>query len=417
MNRKLAVAIATGLAALAVAAPAQAGQVVTATPGGTPAELAFNSGVNSSGAYSAEFKDRTIWNQLIGLLNRAPAGSWVGLTVHTWDAAGADVLTAISDATERGVHTYVVDDEMPMVNSFNVEHYRPCGLACLSNNSNPGSIMHAKFAIFSMTKRRDGTAAPNTSWVTSANLDDRTGQSEFNNAIVYYDNAQLYNVLAKIFQDMYNGPVVFESSPGASDADYYNPAVGRGYANVSSAATEVYMAPERSLTRSLWYDRVHQISAPTAGHPCTIRVMQSLWSDGLYDQNEPNDPASELARLGGLGCDVRIVVHRKDDTADNGYWGDARIDPHTLNELCSAPNVYIKTLMRVHDKFMISSSYPSGSSSAVPQIVTGSPQMTVPATRYSDELMIRLIGTPAIYNAYLTHWNEAWNNGRPILGC
>jgi phosphatidylserine/phosphatidylglycerophosphate/cardiolipin synthase-like enzyme len=404
MKHKPAVFLIAAVIGLATASAAQAGQVVSATPGGTPAEVAFNSGVtypNGTASYSPIFDDYTIWNQLAKLIDHADNGSTIGLVVHDFDQSAEVVTTALTNARDqRGVHVWVVDNAYHGALSDAVEHYTVC-TPCLSNNSD--GIQHAKFATFSSTKRRDGTAAPNTTWVTSANLDTRTGKSEFNNAIAYYGNTQLYNGLVKVFQDMWNGPTVFQSSAGADNADYFNTTLPRGFIDASGAATTGYVSPEQQT--NLWYTNLSPIQAPTvSGHSCAVRVMHTYFVDRLLDNVSGHDAAHKLVSLKQGGCDVFVLVHREDDAPI--YRGPTKIEPDTLNLLCHA-GIPVRSIQRMHDKFVISSS-DYGSLDNVQEIMTGSHNLTYPALHYNDELLIRISGAPTIYNAFFTHFQEAW---------
>jgi hypothetical protein len=392
-------AVAAVTAALALVPSAQAGQSSGVTLGSVPAQVTFSSGISktSTGArvYDEGFSDPTILAELEGLITRADPGSYIGITIFRIADEGR-IERAIREAEADGVSVWIVYGNTDGALNGH-PHVKVCPRACLSTQ--PSGIMHAKFATFTSTHRTPGSAASKAAWVSSANLDGNTGPEAFNNAITWFGHDEIYDRLTKVFQDMWNGPVV--------TSDYYRPELGEGsgYFNIDAAQTFGYVSPEASA--DLWYDRLSNIKAPSEGgmSPCVVRVAQAYFGDGLMDKNNDgsedyNNPAGELARLRHQGCSVAVLGHRKPGTTETTL-GSA-----TVAKLCAA-GIAVRSIEKLHHKFVISSGSYEGAASS-PQVLTGSHNMTLDALRYNDEVLLRIKGSYSTYDLYNGHFNDMW---------
>jgi hypothetical protein len=402
------------LVALAIApAAAQAGSVQSLTVGTTPVELAFDTGrtFNADGT-TTYYDDKTIWNHLAGMISRADPGSSIGLSVYVADSTSTPVQNALHAAAQKSppVSIWVVDNACGGVTCMSavtdpwfkwVAHYKACTGPCLSNND-PG-IMHAKYAIFSSTHNRFGGPSTKATWVSSANMNSRTGQEEYNSALAYYGSSNMYASILKLFQDQWS-PELEAPAPGGnpSGGDYFDPATGQGYFGASEAHTIGFVSPEQET--DLWYGQLHAINPlnPLTEGLCRVHVMQAeMWD---YPGNVASKPAAELARLYDNSCAVAVLVHRQDD-------GDLNMGDKTAAALCNA-GVPVKSIKLNHEKFVITSprynTYDNN-----PQVMMGSTNMSYPAAHYNDELLLRIYNSWPLYDAFEAHFHEAWVHAQP----
>jgi hypothetical protein len=263
--------------------------------------------------------------------------------------------------------------------------------------------MHAKFALFSSTKRASTGVASKAVWVSSSNLNAGSGTEMYNDSVTYYGESEMYSRLSKVFSDMSFGPVV--------STDYYRPELeeGAGHWIAEDANTVAHVSPERQT--NIWYDRLAQIKAPNeGGGPCTVRVMQAFFLDDLINEHDGNPlhtPVHELIDLKRRGCTVQVLGHED----DNGWW----IGFDTENLLCDA-NIPVRYHESIHNKLVITSSGlwygPATPSTNYPMVYTGSHNMTENALRNNDELLTHMYGSQLTYDIYnnyfVTAWNQSW---------
>lgn len=410
MSKRIATTVVALAAVLAALAPsANAGSTTGFMSGTTVAQATFSGGVTrtSTGAltYEQGFSDPTILIELENLIRRADNNSWIGITIHRLANEGR-IERALRDVQEqKNVNVWIIydgdnsttADDQYLHDWPTPPHLKTCVNACLSTQ--PSGIMHAKFAIFSSTHRTATSASTNASWVSSANLDANTGPEAFNNSVTWFGNQEMYDRLAKVWQDMWNGPVV--------SSDYHRPELGEGfgYFNIDTARTFGHVSPEAS--QDLWYDRLSQVRSPSEGgvSPCVVRVAQAYFGDGLLDKDgngveDAANPARALVDLKNGGCSVAVIGNRKPGTNETNT-GDA-----TTAKLCAA-GISVRSIEKLHHKFAITSGSYEGMTSS-PQVITGSHNMTKDALRYNDELMVRINGSQALYDAFNEQFNEMW---------
>jgi hypothetical protein len=396
----MALAVAAMTAALALApSTSQAGSTTAFMSGYTQAQATFSGGVSrtSTGAltYQQGFSDPTILAELEGLITRADPGSWINISIFRIANDGR-IERALQEAEADGVNVWIVYGNTDGALNGH-PHVRVCPKACLS--SQPDGIMHAKLATFSSTHRSPGSPATKATWVSSANLDANTGPEAFNNSITWFGPDEMYDRVSKVMQDMWNGPVVA--------SDYHRPNLGEGYGYFNIDAARVYGHVSPEATQDLWADRLTQVKSPSEGgiSPCLVRVAQAYFGDGLLDKDgngseDYANPAAELARLKYGGCNVAVLGHRRPGTNETNT-GDA-----TTAKLCAA-GIPVRSIEKLHHKFAITSGSYEGATSS-PQVITGSHNMTKDALRWNDEMMVRVNGSQALFDAYNNHFYEMW---------
>ncbi len=396
MSRRVGVALATTAAVLApitvfTAQPAHALQgPVTTTIGTAQLEAVFSAPTADGNG------DQRLLDQYIRLIDGTPAGESIRAGIYS--IAANKVYDAFVRAKNRGVKIYVVhsghdkaaDDETPLkLASLLGSNHRWCdhgatdgsqGEACISN-SNTG-LQHAKYALFSKTKNASGTLKSHVTWFGSANLTYATGAKTFNNTITVYGDQATYD-------GFYNGYWLpqWEERTYANNDFYRSGMCGPvecGFFGSTNANVHVYGSPEQEL--DLVEGRLGYVD-PDAD--CRIRVMQASINDTRMAV------VNKLVELKHAGCKVWVVVDG--------------IGQQALATLKGA-GIPVRQ-HEVHDKMFLTNSRYAGSAHLRPIVFTGSHNLSLSALRHNDELFVKVNDSPALYDAYFNHFNDAYNYG------
>lgn len=380
--------VSAGLAGLPV--PAQASQrPVTVTIDKTRVDLVFNDPVANGG------RDLTQLNKIIALFDGAPAGSTIRIALYSITAS--IVGDAIRRAVDRGVNVYAVhngedqkstDDSPAALAGLLGSRHHWCdhgsatlayGGGCLSN-SNTG-LMHMKYILFSRTKDASGTARDWVTWVSSANLTYGSGSDLFNNTFVFYGDRTLYDG----FVDQVWTPQWSEQT--FPNNDFYVASAPRGYFGSADSNSTLYASPEQ--TTDLVANRLDYLTPDSA---CRIRVMQAAINDTRLEV------INKLVQLKQGGCHVWVAVEN--------------IQPQALAALKAAGIPVRKST--IHDKlFLIYGKY--GDTTVDRTVVlAGSHNLTLSALRHNDELLIKVTDSQPMYDAFYTHFNDAYNTGSAL---
>ncbi|MDY7227868.1 phospholipase D-like domain-containing protein [Hyalangium rubrum] len=368
----------------------QAGiQSASATIAGYPVWAHFT----NPPAYSG--RDYTIHNELRRLIDAAPAGSSIKGTIHSLSMDG--VATALLNAQNRGVSVMVVIDgknesstDPAVVTIKQLTSRKFCqnssgGTGCISTSAD--GDMHTKMFTFSATTDPNSVARSNVSWFSSANLTYASGSDAFNNAITVYGDATLMNGLNANFSDMWN-------RRRFSGNDYYDSASGRGY--YQATAADAYASPEGVNQTDTIVTRLNDLT-PDAN--CRLRV-------GMANVTGGRPGLVELVkRFKASGCAVWMVVGG--DSTDG-----ISMDQTIYNTLLDA-GVAIRRKDKVHDKFFLA--YGKYGSAYQYRVYTGSQNWTQDALNENEEIFVKMAPetgtTHPLYDAYYTHFNDAYNNG------
>ncbi|ADO75711.1 phospholipase D-like domain-containing protein [Stigmatella aurantiaca] len=339
--------------------------------------------------------DPTITQEVKRLIDQTPAGATIRAAIHSVSNTGiADALLA---AQSRGVTVYVVMDAKNASTGYAaVETLKQLANAKFCTNASGGGgcistsaagNMHTKLFTFSQTRDPNGVLCPAVSWISSANLTGASGTEAFNNAVVIYDASTLYDGLNANFTDMWN-------RKHYSGNDYYDSASGRGYYMANPA--DAYASPEGVGETDTIVTRLNDIT-PDAN--CRIRIGMSFVTTGR--------PAllSQIKSMKAGGCSVWMVVS---GNATEGI----DMAPSVYNELLGA-GVAIRRKDKVHDKFF--AIYGKFGTAYHYRIYTGSQNWSQDALNENEELFVKLApesGTVhPIYDAYVGHFNDAYNSG------
>ena len=330
--------------------------------------------------------DANILTELIRLIDSVPAGGRIDGHIFniTVDSVGAALLRA----QERGVDVWLSTDKRVGTSTDsvrtmyldNLTHVVYCGTSdtgsCVGATSN--SISHTKLFVFSTAIAPDGSVHDDVSWFGSANQTRASGMKSFNNTVTVYGDTALYDQFRTYLDDLY---------AQRRRTDYYDAASGRGY--MLADAADVYASPETDT--DLVINRLNDI---TPDDDCRVRVMQASVRDSRIDV------VNLLIRMKQGGCRVWVAANT--------------VEPDALAALKGA-GIPIRQ-NKVHDKvFVVRGRY---GDELRHRVYTGSHNLSISANRKYDEIFVKLapeVGSEhPVYDAYYTHFNDAYNAGDPL---
>jgi hypothetical protein len=327
--------------------------------------------------------DRNAVDEFARLIGSVPAGGRID--GHIFGISVSAIGKALLDAQTRGVDVRISTDGAIASSTAAVKtrfldklaHKVYCkhagNRACISTAA--GAISHPKLFAFSTATAPDGTMASGVVWFGSANQMYASGAQTYNNTVTVYGDTSLYTQLWSYLGDLFAQRRV---------ADYYDPVSGRG--RFLAPAADVFASPE--VQTDLVVDRLDD-TTPDAS--CRVRVMHAEVRDrrlAVVDQ---------LVRMKRGGCQIWVVA----DT----------VEPRALAALHAAKIPVHK--MPIHDKsFLV---FGKVGATSEYRVYTGSHNLTGDAAHRNDEILVKLApetGTVhPIYDAYFTHFNDAYNTG------
>lgn len=348
------------------------------TLGGIPAWVHFTNPKTAPGG-----DDRTILREVIRLINATPKGARIRAAIHSFTVNGVE--KALIAAHNRGVIVQIAEDgsdrtdedDSPrkVANALGARHVF-CGSGtnhgCITRD--PSGIMHTKLMTFSQTTDPKGTPRNNVVWFGSANMTNATGAKSFNNTVTIYGDTELFERFNTYFAHL------FEERHFAGN-NYYDAQAGRGFYVTPTA--RVYISPEQS--GDLIANRLNDI---VANDNCEIRISQSMMF------NSRTNLIDVIAKKKAGGCKVWVVGNRIQSTA-----------------LAKMRNANFRLRQnKVHDKYILVNARFADSNQNRTIVFTGSHNWTQSANYVNDELFIRL-EDKALYDAFLGHFNSAYNTG------
>jgi phosphatidylserine/phosphatidylglycerophosphate/cardiolipin synthase-like enzyme len=327
--------------------------------------------------------DRNAVDELARLIGSVPAGGRID--GHIFSISVTAVAKALLDAQTRGVDVRISTDGAIASSTAAVKtdfldklvHRVYCkhanNTACISTAD--GAISHTKLFVFSTATAPDGAVASNVVWFGSANQTFASGAKLYNNTVTVYGDASLYGQLRGYLGDLF---------AQERHADYYDPASGRGHFLASAA--DVYASPEAQT--DLVVNRLDDI---TPDDTCRVRVMQASVRDSRLDV------VDRLVKMKRGGCHTWVVANT--------------VEPEALAAL-KAAGIPVHR-MPIHDKsFIVTGKF--GATSEF-RIYTGSHNLSSGSAHRFDEIFVKLAPetgtTHPIYDAYFTHFNDAYNAG------
>lgn len=302
------------------------------------------------------------------LIDKAPAGSTVSMSIYNITDFDAEFANAILEADDRGVHMRVVLESttsaqtssgQAIIDGLGTDNTADSWTSVCSAGCHGTRHNHNKFYLFSEVGGVESVVVQ-----SSANLTISNGSRYWNNAVTFVENEALYGSYLDYFDDLARNVV---------DLDYYR--------TDSLGEVKTYFFPRsgsNSATDTVYntlgnVDCTGNTTAGTADGRTIIRV--AMWYFGRVAV------AERLADLGAAGCDVQIVY--------------TDILPAPEAALDGAPNVSLTQLDDdgvgdiIHSKYMlIEGTYAGVSDRTV--VFTGSPNYSDAALRLNDEAMLRI---------------------------
>ena len=384
------VSLLVAVLALALsAAPAWAGSITSITAGNSPGEVSFAQPTND-----ADSRDWTIITDLENHIRSVPCGSTIRGAIHSMSGVGETIKNLLVEKKNCGSDVKIVHNgEVPrsatsqaLADGLGPTRFKWCdhgvggawGWGCVSTHSS--GRMHSKFFLFS----RDGGRSC-VSWIGSPNLTVSTGTSTSNNAVAVFDNCELHDRLRdKIWTPMWG-----QFAP--PNNDFYNPGAQQGFFSAPTAAASVHASPEQDTDLVL-----SRLASMTSGPGCTVGVSEAMWTE------HRQAIADRLAQLksGPGGCTINVIVGKMDN-------GGANIHFFVYAALTNA-NIKVR-YGKVHDKYIL-----MHSAGRPYTVITGSHNLSLPALKHNDELLLDITSSPSLYNAFLGHWAVTWGNATAL---
>jgi hypothetical protein len=324
--------------------------------------------------------------ELTRLIDSVPAGGRID--GHIFSITVDAVAKALFDAQTRGVDVRMsmdgdVASSIDTAKTSYLDRLTKKVYCTHSNNRScistaDGAISHTKLFAFSTATAPDGVVSNDVVWFGSANQTYASGARLYNNTVTVYGEVSLYTQLRAYLGELY---------AQQRHADYYDPGSGRGH--LLAAAADVYASPEAQT--DLVVNRLDDIT-PDAS--CRIRVMQASVRDSRLDVVE------RLAKMKRGGCQVWVV--------------SATVEPDALAALHAARIPVHR--MPIHDKSFIV--YAKFGSAYQYRVYSGSQNLSGGALHKYDEIFVKLApeagATHPVYDAYYTHFNDAYNTGTAL---
>lgn len=359
------------------------GCVANARLAGHPVWLHFTRPTLPCRPTSTAGVDGHILGELVRLIDSVPAGGRIDGHIFniTVDSVGAALLRA----QQRGVDVWLSTDRQVGRSTDSVKtqyldrlvHKVYCGTSTTAScvGSSADSISHTKLFVFSMATAPDGNVHAKVAWFGSANQTQASGMKTFNNTVTIYGDGPLYDRFRGYLDDLY---------AQRRRADYYDPDSGRGHFLAASA--DVYVSPETGT--DLVVNRLDDLT-PDAN--CRVRVMQASIRDSRMDV------VSRIVAMKRGGCKVWVVA--------------STVEPRALSTLRGAGIPIHRH--HVHDKVFVVRGRFSGTEQL--RVYTGSHNLSISANQKYDEIFVKLAAenatTHPVYDAYFTHFNDAYNSG------
>lgn len=363
------------------------GCTAKATLGGVSAWLHFTR-PHKPCSGTAAGRDRHILNELTRLIGSVPAGGRID--AHIFSISVDSVAKALLDAQARGVAVWLSTDKGVAASTDTAKTLYLDKLVnkvyCNAANNSAcigtaeGAISHSKLFVFSAATAPDGTKGTNVVWLGSANQTYASGMDLTNNTVTLYGDATLYTKLRGYLDDLYRQ---------RRNGNYYDSASGRGY--LMAAAADVYVSPD--LDTDIVINRLNDLT-PDAS--CEVRVMQASVRDSRVAV------VDQLVRFKKAGCKVSVVSHN--------------VEPKALAAL-KAGGIPVRK-QDVHDKaFIVTGKYGTATTASF-RVYTGSHNLSISANTKYDEIFVKLAPesgtTHPVYDAFLTHFNDAWAVATPL---
>ncbi|WP_434300000.1 phospholipase D-like domain-containing protein [Corallococcus exiguus] len=367
-------------------------------------------------------RDYRIKDEVARLIQNSPKGSYIRIAMFLWttDHLNADIKAALC----RGVIVRLVVDEQNggAASEFaaggvihDLSSYVPpaatcpdglrleltrcngtgAGSACIAGFDREGTIMHDKIFTFSTTTDPQGNRIQRV--VVQGSWNNTYSQNNYwNDMVVSYEDWDWYDYWVGYHNDLRGG---------SKTTDYYNPTTGQGYYSSPNAPWTAYFFPRTGNDNELSSDTVTNnftdyIKTYVSG--CTLDVNQNHFNDSRVIV------ATELVRIGKLGCRVRVLYTDMDAGIKTKLTGAKNI---TLRQLYDVSANNVKTSdgtpreVLTHSKHFVYSGNFNGTVRKM--VLTGSHNLSKNSLRYNDENLVKFY-SDALWQAYHDNFEKGW---------
>jgi hypothetical protein len=325
-------------------------------------------------------------DELTRLIDSVPAGGRID--GHIFSISVDGVARALYQAEMRGVDVWISTDGAvasstdPSKTDYldKLTHKVYCTssdrTSCISTAGS--AISHTKLFVFSAATAPDGATSNDVVWFGSANQTYASGERLYNNTVTIYGDAGLTTSLRAYLDDLY---------ARRARSDYYDPASGRGH--ILQASADVYVSPEAQTDLV-----VNRLDDVTPDAKCEVRVIQASVRDSRLAV------VDRLIAMKQGGCTVSVVA----DT----------VEPSALAKLKGA-GIAVRH-KPIHDKSFIV--YGKYGAAYEHRVYTGSHNLSGGSAHRFDEIFVKLApegdASHPIYDAYVTHFADAFDDAAPL---
>lgn len=392
--------------ALSLAVPLAAVSPGVAVASAPPAVQASTAGqsvwAHFTNPRAHEGRDVTIHDEVLRLVEGAPAGSTIRGTIYSLTVQ--PVAKALVAAERRGVNVQILmdgDNETSLSPAVAIikelrsvrfcshdpaAHGGAVGAdgACIST-SDDGDL-HVKMFTFTQTTDPNGALRSNVSWFSSANMTYASGLDQFNNAVTVYGDTALTSGLNAYYSNLWN-------RRHYAGNDYYDSRSRRGY--YPARAATVYASPEgRGQTDTI----VSRLNDLTPNARCQMQISMSFVTSARPDLLQHVENAA------AKGCRVSMVV--------GSSRGALRMPPEVYKALLRA-GVSLRRTAQVHDKSFVV--YGKFGRRYQYRVYTGSQNWSGSALTGNDEIFVKLApessSSHPLYDGFSQHFRDAWEAG------
>ncbi len=386
-------------------------------PSFSPTATVFNNPEKKAGK-SQNYK---IINYINKAINSTTKDATVRISMYSMNIASS--ADAIINAHKRGVNIQFVTDDHSEGSAQMVRikkalakqtvkgqssFFKACDISCTSDHTyedGEGETMrafnHAKFITFSSTSKKADADTKLVTMVTSSNLTSTQAEDGWNNLYTTVGDKNIYNFLRDKFLLM------------AKDKNLKSP-----YAELTSGIYKAYFFPRYegkqndadSDTIMGVLDNVKCSGAAKGYGYADGSTRRTIIRIAMYQWTQTRGYlADKLWQLNNSGCDVKIVVSKK-ETDKEVLQKLTR--PTTSKRRAIEVRDADKPGQYVHNKYiLINGNYHDDTSSKI--VFTGSPNLTRVALRYNNELMLR-VWSDSVHNSYLSNFNQIFKGAKAI---
>lgn len=335
-----------------------------------------------------EAEQYKIRDYIQGLVERAPEGSTISMSIYNITDFDLDLATELlrasfNDVSVRLVLEGSVAGESPvgkmLLGALGDDVEADSWAIACDNGCHGNNINHNKFFLFSeVDGERDVVVQ------SSANFTVLNGRKYWNNAVTFVGKRDLYDGYMEYFADL---------ARNQTDPDYY-----RTFQDGNVTASVFPVGPSYPIDglRDPLVDELDAITCTgneSIGDPQGHTIVRA--TQNYFGRPEV---AKKLTKLADDGCVVKVAY-----TETNFGVGDILLDH---------PGVELRLLEDLPDQNMIHSKYlvvEGGFDGEMDQhvTITGSPNISYNALNYNDEVMLRIVD-PEIYSQYLSNFRDVW---------